>query len=495
MSDQFVNGTDRKQRILLPDTLDEDVDENNPVRFIDAFVDSLDLVSLGLRHSVPASTGRPPYNPGDLLKLYMYCYLNSVRSSRKLEHEAYRNIEVIWLMKKLRPDHKTISDFRRNNASALREVFRQFVFFCRELDLFGGELIGVDSTKLRAVNSSNRNFTLVTVEKKLREIDSRIEKYLDEMEQQDEIDSKRDGHKKKGKGGQTLQDKIKQLKEKREWYSKIHREMKNTGVHEVSLTDRDSRTVRCNGTFFVGYNAHAAVDARNHLIADYNVTNKTSDGDALFDIASSARETLGADRIEVVADRGYFSSQEIKKCIDDGIMPYVPAPSRSRNGETIKRGIPTPDFFDSKFRYDRRTDTYTCPANKLLTFRFATDGRYHDMTYRVYGTRECFRCIYMNTKCTVNRTHGRRMWRYEHQNLIDEMRKRMANNPSMMSVRQSLCEHPFGTIKRAFNQGYLLLKGFRKVVGEIGLTMLAYNMRRVLNIMGTKKLVKAAAGC
>ena len=330
MPDSYVGGTNRKQRILLPDTLDEYVDENNPVRFIDAFVDSLDMAALGFTHSSPAGTGRPPYNPGDLLKLYVYGYLNGVRSSRKLEQETRRNMEVIWLMKKLTPDFKTIADFRKDNASALREVFREFVFFSRELDLFGGELIGVDSTKLKAVNSDDRNFIRGNVEKKLKEIDGRIEKYIREMERQDEIESRQSSERKrKGKGGESIQEKIKQLKEKREKYSGIIDEMRSTGEHEISLTDSDSRMVRCNGSVFAGYNTHAAVDSRNHLIADYTVTNKTSDGDALFDATSAAMQMLDADSIDVVADRGYYSSKEMKKCVDAGITPYVPSPDRS----------------------------------------------------------------------------------------------------------------------------------------------------------------------
>ncbi|MDG6998446.1 MAG: transposase [Nitrososphaerota archaeon] len=286
MSDPFVHGTDRKQRILLPDTLDEYVDENNPARFIDAFVDSLDLVSVGLKHSVPAGTGRPPSNPGDILKLYVYGYLNGLRSSRKPEQEAYRNMQVIWLMKKLRPDHKTIADFRKDNAGALREVFRQFVFFCRELYLFGGELIGVDSTKLRAVNAFEKSITKAVAEKKIREMDGRIDRNIREMEREDGLEERQSSErrKRKGNGGQSLQEKIKHLNEDKEHYSKMRYEMASIGEHEISLTDPDCRTVRCNGSFFAGYNAHAAVDGKNHLIVEYDVTNKTVDADSLFDV-------------------------------------------------------------------------------------------------------------------------------------------------------------------------------------------------------------------
>ena len=490
MPDLFVNGTDRKQRILLPDTLDEYVDENNPVRFIDAFVDSLDLVALGLKHSVPAGTGRPPYNPGDILRLYMYGYLNSLRSSRKLEQETYRNMEVIWLMKKLRPDHKTIADFRKDNAAALKEVFKQFVFFCRELDLFGAELIGIDSTKLRAVNSFENNVTKAVAEKKISEIDGRIEKYIREMENQDEIES-RDEKKRKVRGGQSISDKIKQLKQKEEHYSRMLDEMASTGEHEISLTDHDCRAVRSNGHFMLGYNTHTAVDSKNDLIVDYAVTNKTANADSLFDMASAAKQTLDVDTIDVVADLGYFSAKEVKKCVDAGITPYVPAQDRTGSGPSKSRGIPTPEFYDDKFVYDRKTDTYICPANKRLTRYTLAPYRSPGMVHVTYKSDACRSCRHLKTACT-NMSCGRRIYRWEHQNLMDDMKERVRNNPSMMSVRKAICEHPFGTIKRTFNRSYLLLKGFSKVRGEIGLTMLAYNMRRVLNIIGTKKLVMAA---
>ncbi|MBX8636123.1 MAG: transposase [Thermoplasmata archaeon] len=230
------------------------------------------------------------------------------------------------------------------------------------------------------------------------------------------------------------------------------------------------------------------------MIAEYDVTNKTADADSLFNVASAAKQMLDADTIDVVADRGYFSAKEVEKCVGAGITPYVPAPDRTGSGPSKSRGIPTPDFYEDKFIYDRRTDTYVCPANKRLRFWTVSETRSPGMRYFVYKTEACLSCRYLMTKCTTY-DKGRRMYRWEHQNLIDDMRNRLRENPSMMSKRQAMCEHPFGTIKRAFNQSYLLLKGFRKVRGEIGLTMLAYNLRRVLNIIGTKKLVKAVTSC
>ena len=488
MSKDHVAGETRDQSILFPDTLDEYVTEENPVRFIDAFVDSLDLERLGFKHAkLDGGAGRPPYDPSDLLKLYVYGYLNQVRSSRKLERECHRNIEVIWLMRKLTPDFKTIADFRKENIDCIKPVFKEFVYLCRSLDLFGAELIGIDGSKFRAVNSRKRNLTEERLAEVLKRLDEKIARYLKELEENDgaaDDEKRRSG----GSGTEKLKEKLAKLEERKREYVQAQDLMKETGQKEVSLTDPDSRLMKNNGKLDVCYTAEAAVDSKNKMVVDYEVTNNPSDQGQLGPMAESAKEALDVERLDATADRGFFNGNDIKRCLDSGITPYVPEPSWGGRGGAKKTGVPAPEFYEDRFTYDGATNSYTCPAGQTLSF-VSWNNNWHGMRYRLYQTDACFSCPYFMTRCTKNKT-GRMVRRWEHEGLLEEMRARLRTADGLMRVRmrRELCEHPFGTMKRAFNQGYFLMKELRKVKGEMGFTMLAFNMRRAISILGVKAL-------
>ena len=473
---EHVEGLNRSQTALFPDTLEGYVDKENPVRFIDAFVDSLNLEKLGFKHSIPAEVGRPPYNPSDLLKLYVYGYLNQVRSSRKLERECHRNIEVMWLMKKLTPDFKTIADFRKDNVDCVKGVFKEFVKLCMGLDLYGAELIAVDGVKFKAVNSIDNNYNRENLAYRLKVIDERVSKYIREMEEEDRKEEKGES-----KHADLLEEKVKKLLKRKDKYSEILTKLKESNQNEVSLVDPDSRLMKNRGVIEPCYNSHVAVDAKNHLIVDYNVTNSPNDSSQLSAIAKDAKETLGAKKLDAVGDKGFFNFMEIKKCVDNGITPYIPEQSRYGVGWVKKTGVPTREFASDKFVYDKATDTFLCPAGQRLEFSYL--DRAHEKRMRVYKSNACFACEFFLTKCTRYK-RGRTVWRWEHAEVVEEMKARMEREPEKIAARKKIVEHPFGTMKRAFNQGYLLLKGLRKVSGEVGFTMLAYNMRRFLNILG-----------
>ena len=473
---EHVEGLNRNQTALFPDTLEGYVDKENPVRFIDAFVDSLNLEKLGFKHSIPAEVGRPPYNPSDLLKLYVYGYLNQIRSSRKLERECHRNIEVMWLMKKLTPDFKTIADFRKDNIHCVKGVFKEFVKLCISLDLYGAKCIAVDGTKFKAVNSLDSNFNRKNLAYRMKMIDQHVSKYLAEIEEQDRKEEQANS-----KQADILQEKVQKLMKRKEEYSELLRKLKESKQNEVSLVDPDCRLMKNRGRIEPCYNGQVAVDDKNHLIVDYNVTNAPADNCQLSIIAKGAKDMLGAESLDAVADKGYFSFVQIKDCVDSGIIPYVPEQNRYGVGFVKKKGVPAREFHVDKFVYDVGTDTFVCPAGNKLVFSYLDHA--HQKNIRVYSTDACFSCEFFMTKCTLNK-HGRTLWRWEHAEVLDEMRERMLREPEKLALRKRIVEHPFGTMKRAFNQGYLLLKGLRKVVGEVGFTMLAYNMRRVLNILG-----------
>jgi len=482
-----VAGFSRNQGMLLPYTLEEYVDEENPVRFIDAFVDSLDLKRLGFRHSEPMEVGRPPYDPADLLKLYIYGYLNQVRTSRKLERECQRNMEVMWLIKRLTPDFKTIADFRKDNIDCIKKVFKEFLYHSMDLGLVGGELVSLDGAKLKAVNSKKKNLNLKTLADKLKRIEEKIEKYLKEIEANDRSDEAQLPSPQVGRRSK-LRERIQKLREKMNQYSNLLCSLKESGENEVSLTDPDSRLMKDRGRMDVCYNTHMVVDSKNHIIVEYEATNNASDNNSLSRMAKNTKEALRVERLEVTADKGFFSEEQVKECADNGITPYLPEPNKSARGYAKTTGIPTPEFYEEKFLYDKTTDTYTCPAGKTLRFKHWHRNS-EDKTVGLYTTdRACFRCPFFMVKCTRNKKKGRVIQRWIHETVLEEMRLRIKLQPEKLELRRNLSEHPIGTIKRAFNQGYLLLKGLRKVNGEAGFTMLAYNMRRAINILGAKTL-------
>ena len=409
----YIEGASRDQLTLFPESVDDYITEDNPVRFIDAFVNNIDLSEHGFKYSDPSPTGRPPYNPADLLKLYIYGYLNRIRSSRKLEREAIRNVELIWLLHKLRPDFKTIADFRKDNCKAFKKIFRGFTLLCRKLDLFGGELVAVDGSKFRAVNSSQRNYTLKQVQRSLKANDEKIDAYLQELDKADQKESS-------GKqiSAQELQDKSRQLKDRKGRYGEFIKEMEESGNTQVSLTDPDSRSMPKSPNAPVAYNVQTAVDDKHKLIVAQDVTNDVTDRNQLSIISIQAKETLEVEELKVVADMGYSHGKEIKACEEAGIEPYVSTPQTSANR---KLGL----YGKEQFIYDSEKDSYRCPAGQELTYRFDTHEQGRHIRY--YTTPACRRCN-LKPKCTRNKDR-RRITRWIDEDIMEWMQRRIDANP------------------------------------------------------------------
>ena len=483
-----VRGFHRYQQILLPDTVDDYVTADNPVRFIEAFVNRLKLASLGFTHTEMRETGRPSYDPADMLKLYLYGYLNQVRSSRRLEKECQRNLELIWLMRKLAPDHKTISDFRKNNVDRIKPVFHELHRLLVEMGLIDGHVVGIDGTKLKAVNSDERSVSPRDLEGRLKQLDEKIDRYLKEL---DENDRKEEGEPHLPQHVKDLPEKIEKLKEKKALFESLQTRMAQTGEQEICLTDPGSRTMPNHGKLEACYNAQIAVEGKNRLVVEYDVSNHASDHRELAPMALAAKEALGVDTLTVTADKGYYSAEQVGECQQAGITAYIPRPDKAAGA--AKRLNIAPGFQRNDFHYDPTTDTVLCPAGARMTAGNRTwlKGRGEAKgVWRIrYHTSACRGCL-LRVRCTLSLT-GRSIQRREDEGVVDEMNARMRTweGRRMMEIRQSLVEHPFGTIKRGFNQGYLLLKGQRKVKGEFGLTCIAYNMRRAISIVGTIGLV------
>ena len=471
-----IHGANRHEELQFPQRLDDYIAADNPVRFIDAFVDELDLAALGFRHVVATATGRPSYQPGDLLKLYIYGYLYRLRSSRRLEQEIQRNVELMWLLKKLRPDHKTIANFRRDHLQPLREVCRTFTLLCKKLDLFGGELVAIDGSKFRAVNAKRRNFTKAKLEQGIAQIDARVEGYLKELEAADAQD---EAGTPGGARAADLQTKITALRERQLRYKDLQAELECRGHDQLSLADPDSRSMKegTSGGTAVCSNVQTAVDAKHKLIVACDVTNDPTDRDWLSPMAVAAQAVLSGP-FDAVADMGYYHGQEVKQCLQGGITPYIARPSTSANR---KLGL----FSKDDFTYEATTDTYRCPAGAVLSFRFDTIelGRH----IRYYATSACRPCP-LKAQCTRN-TGGRRITRWVDEHLLEQMAQRVHARPEIMQQRKEIVEHPFGTMKRSWHQGYFLMRGLAKVRTEFSLTGLAYNLRRVLNLVDMPRLL------
>jgi transposase len=470
-----ILGHDRSQVLLLPETVDDYVGPDHPVRFIDAFVDSLDLQAAGFARVTPKSTGRPGYAPADLLKLSIYGYLHQVRSSRRLEAEAGRNVEVIWLLRQLRPDFKTIADFRRDNRQAFRQVFREFVLLCRQLDLFGRELIAVDGTRLKAVNNKDRNFTRASLTRFIAQADARLADYLSRLEQSDAEEGQIGGSR-----TANLPEKIAALQERRQRHAAMLAELEQTGEDQISLTDPDSRAMAGHTKVAVGYNVQIAVDAKHKLIVEQEVCNQVLDLGLLAQTAGAAKEVLGVERIDAVADRGYFKSEDLEACEKAGIVAYVPRPQR---GSSVRGGF----FRKDEFRYDPETDTYLCPAGQRLTPRY--QSRLRELQKVDDCNPDACRACTLRPRCTANSV--RRVSRLENEAVLDRVAARAAAQPEILDQRRQLVEHPFGSIKQWMNQGAFLMRGLEKVRAEFSLTALAYNLRRVLSILGVRTLLTA----
>ena len=474
---KHLRGLPRDQKLLLPEAVEDYVAAQAPVRFLDAFVGSLDLRALGFQRAVAAFTGRPPYDPGDLLRLYLYGYLHRLRSSRLLEQECTRNLEVIWLLRALQPDFKTIADFRKDNKKPLGQACRQFTLLCKKLDLFGGELIAIDGSKFKAVNSKERNYN----EKKLRDlignIDAKIKTYLEELDRSDEQAQPAPS----ALTRQELAAKIEQLKERKDDYEELAARL-DEEEKQISTTDPDSRLMHTRQGAEVCYNVQSAVDSRHKLIVAHDVVNEVNDLRQLSRMAKAAQEILGVEQIEAVADKGYCSNVQVQQCVEHGITPYLEKADTSAN---TKLGL----FGKIQFQFDAQKDIYVCPGEKELSYRFSTFEQERELRY--YRATGCKTCA-LKSQCTRNQAN-RTITREENEGLMEEMAERVRKNRHIMKLRKALVEHPFGTIKRWMNAGWFLCKGLAGVRAEMSLTVLAYNLKRVLNLVSFGDLMNAVA--
>jgi transposase len=467
-----VKGQPREESVLFPERIEDYVPGDSPVRFIDAFVDRLELAKLGFQHAVANDNGRPSFDPADLLKLYIYGYLNRRRSSRDLQQETHRNVEVMWLIRRLRPDFRTINNFRSHHSESLKKVFLEFQLICRELNLFSN-LIGVDGSKFSGVNSKDNNYTEGKLKKLIEFYEKKIERYLEQMDKQDAVETDDEELTE-----EALKEKIELLRKKLEEKKELAEKLSHSDQSQISLTDPDCRRLHSGDGSIVGYNVQTAVDSKHHLIVDFEVTNALTDQNELANMSMKAKEVLQCESLQAMGDRGYYDSQQIKMCEDAGIEVFVDAPAK---------GHPSGLFSIDRFLYDSDRDVYVCPAGEELTNR----GKKLDQGREVfwYETPACASCSIRHL-CTNQKKRNRRVQRWVHQEILDRVKKRVALHPEMMTLRKSIVEHPFGTIKRGMNHHYFLLRGFRKVTGEFSLTALAYNIKRVLKILGFSTLME-----
>jgi transposase len=481
----YIKGSERRQNLLFPSSLDEYIAEDNPVRVIDAFINALDFEELGFERGVPADRGRPGYDPRALLGLYIWGHMNRLRSSRKLERECARNVEAIWLMEDLRPDFKTIADFRKNNGKAISEALVKFRVFCISEGLYGREMVALDGSKFKAVNSRDRNFTREKLENTIKREEERAARYLRELEAADEEDEREEQEEQPKLSAGELREKIARLKQRLSEHKEMKARMEGSGEKQISLTDPDARLMKmsCGGGTQVSYNVQTVVDSLHKLIVEVNVVNDGNDKGQLVDMSGKAKEALFVEELTVVADSGYFEANAIKECEEQGIEVYVPVAS----GEAKARGI----YKLEQFRYESESDRYICPQGESLEWR--TTQIRHEKRYKVYGTNACMTCPQKNL-CTTSRGVGRLIKRWVHEEVIDRLRERHKRQPEMMKERKKLAEHPFGTMKRAMDQGYFLLRGKAKVKIESNLTVLAYNMKRAINVLGAKHLINSLQG-
>lgn len=461
---RYIEGENREQLQFL--SYDSLISENHIVRVVDCFIDLLDLAKYKLKYIEPKQTGRKPYSPYLLLKLYLYGYTQKIRSSRKLEKATHETIPFIWLMHELKPDFKTISNFRKDNKACFKKIFRDFNKYCYSMKLIDLELVAIDGTYIEAVNHNDKNYTKKKLNNLLNRIDKRIDAFLKNLDSQDKDNRDSD---------LTLEE----LKAKRDHYQDLMDRANETGSTQVSLTDEQSKMMRKeNSKADMSYNAQIVVDTKNKLIAEQDVTNETNDHHQLAKMSKLTKESYKVDELSVVADKGYGNGREIKECHDNNIKTYVPV----QNNEHMKGS----EFSTSKFIYNRENDTYTCPNNRELPFKC-----YHKTKKsNEYGSKKtCTGCKFREVCISGKKKRYRTISRSIYRDILDEQEKINEENMDKINLRKSTVEHPFGTIKRNMNQGYVLTKGLEMVKGEFSITCLAYNLKRVLNILGFDRMI------
>ena len=471
----FIEGRDRRQGDLLPEHLEDYVASDNPVRVVDVFVDELDLAALGFERWQAASTGRPGYHPGLLLKLYLYGYLNQVQSSRRLEREARRNTELMWLLGKLAPDFKTIADFRRDNGEALRASCAAFVAICRKVGLLTGGVVAIDGSRFKAVNTRDKNYTPAAVKRRIEQAEASIERYLEALDAAD----RREGEDAELRGDrlrlrvEALRRQVRELRVKAV-------EVEAAPDRQISLTDPDARAMATNGkgTGLVGYNVQTAVDAEHHLVIAHEVTNVGHDRSQLANMAGQAMAAMGADRIDVLADRGYFDGEEILACEALGATPYMPRPMTS-GAKADGR------FGKQDFVYLPDQDAYRCPAGQRLPHHMTTIEKGQTL-HRYWDLASCRACS-LKSQCTPSPM--RRVTRWEHEAVVEAMQSRLDRAPQAMRIRRATVEHVFGTLKAWMGATHFKTRRLRNVATEMSLQVLAYNLRRAIAIIGVQPLI------
>ncbi|MDD2934014.1 MAG: IS1182 family transposase [Hydrogenophaga sp.] len=473
---RFIQGQDRTQSTLLPELLDEYITEDNPVRVIDVFVDQLALSELGFEGVHPAQTGRPSYHPAAMLKLYIYGYLNRIQSSRRLEAEANRNVELMWLIARLNPDFKTIARFRNENGSAIRKVCSQFVELCRRLNLFADSMVAIDGSKFKAVNSSDHNYTQAKIKSRMQAVEKNIQQYLDDLEAADIISPKQSTpHQIR------LAERIAMFQAQMKVLETIEAEVQSTPDKQLSQTDPDARSMQHRGGGIVGYNVQTAVDTQHHLIVAHEVTTVGHDRTQLSNMGKQAKDVLQKETLTVVADKGYYKGEEVVACVTEGITPIMP--------KCLTSGNKANGLFDKRhFVYDPKSNTYQCPAGELLIERFRSleKGRPHI----TYWSSSCKNCT-LKSSCTTS--DQRRIKRWENEAILDQMQSNLESMPEAMKIRRCTIEHTFGTLKHWMGASHFLMKTKAHVSTEMSLHILAYNMKRVISIMGSVALMKAMA--
>ena len=473
---RFVEGVDRSQSTLFPDHLDDYITEDNPVRVVDVFVDELDMKQLGFEGAEPEATGRPAYHPATLLKIYIYGYLNRIQSSRRLERETQRNVELIWLTARLSPDFKTIADFRKDNGQAIKRVCRDFVVLCRSLNLFSEALVAIDGSKFKAVNNRDKNFTERKLKARMQQLEESVARYLADLDRTD-----RDPTAVTEARVEHLKHKVEAVKVQMQRLRQIGEQLADAPDGQVSLTDPDARSMATSGrgTGIVGYNVQTAVDAKHHLIVAHEVTNVGHDRTQLSSMAKQTREAVGGEKLTAVADRGYFKGEEILECERAGITALVPKPQTSNNRAKGQ-------FDKQDFRYIPTDDEYECPAGQRAIWRFTTVE--NGQTLRKYWSSACPRCP-IKAQCTTG--EYRRVARWEHEHVLEAMQARLNQMPQASRMRRQTVEHPFGTLKAWMGATHFLTKTLPRVSTEMSLHVLAYNLKRAMQIVGIQPLMEA----
>lgn len=469
-------GSDRQQTHFLPPALDDYVGADNPVRFLDAFVAKLDLRAAGfqLPKENPQGRGRPAYAPSDLLKLYLYGYLNQLRSSRRLEAECHRNLEVLWLLRELKPDFKTIADFRKNNAVAFRAVVREFTRLCRQLDLFGGQLLAIDGTKLKASNAADRNWSQTKLDKQLAQTEARLEEYLRALDQADVQPGP-------AATAANLKEKIARLTERQGQIQERLQALAQSGESQLSATDPDSRGMKSAHGHVVGYNVQGSVDAKHHLLVTTAVTQTGADQGQLADVARAAKTELKIQQAEVLADGGYFKSEDIKTCQELKMEPYLPA---VKNSPSERAGL----YGKTDFHYDATKDVYRCPGGAELARRRAMTDKGRTL-FNYDNAAACGGCP-LKARCT--KTSHRTVSRWEHEASLERMAAVVAAAPEKLARRKTLIEHCWGTLKWLLPGGFLV-RGKVKAGAEVSLAHFGYNFKRALAVVGLAKMLAALA--